>query len=202
VLVDAKLVQTTSVQTVPSQTVPLQTSPIQLMPIQLMPIQFMFVQDAGTRFEVGERCFGAEMEAPAETKTILLVEDEAFVRKVTCEVLRSAGYRVLTARNAAEAISVYDGRRGEVELLLADVVLPGETGRALAGRLRQENPELKILLVTGYGEQMSLPEKRNGLKREAKREECLAKPFSSEVLLRRVRQLLDRVEPVAVEGVV
>ena len=119
----------------------------------------------------------------AEGETILYVEDEAFVREVTCEVLRSAGYRVLTAKNAAEAVRVYDQRSGDVELLLTDVVLPGETGRALACRLRRENPGLKILLVTGYAEQMAV--------REAKLEECLPKPFSTEVLLRRVRQLLD-----------
>jgi DNA-binding response OmpR family regulator len=80
-------------------------------------------------------------------------------------------------------VRVYDARRGEVELLLTDVILPGETGRVLAGRLRRKDPELKVLLVTGYAEQMG--------RREAKPEECLAKPFSSEVLLRRVRQLLD-----------
>jgi DNA-binding response OmpR family regulator len=81
-------------------------------------------------------------------------------------------------------VRVYDQRSGEVALLLTDVVLPGETGRALAGRLRQQNPGLNILLVTGYAEQMGL--------REGNQEECLAKPFSTEVLLRRVRQLLDR----------
>ncbi|MFZ1139490.1 MAG: response regulator [Candidatus Sulfotelmatobacter sp.] len=117
-------------------------------------------------------------------ETILLVEDEAFVREVTCEVLQSTGYRVLTAKNAAEAKCVYEQRGGEVDLLLTDVVLPGETGRALACRLQRETPLLKILLVTGYAEQMGL--------REAKAEELLAKPFSTETLLRRVRQLLDR----------
>ena len=122
----------------------------------------------------------------AEAATILFVEDETFVRDVTCEVLRSAGYRVLTAKNAAEAGRLYHEHRSEVELLLSDVVLPGETGRVLAGRLRRENSKLKILLVTGYAEQMGL--------RESKLEECLAKPFSAEVLLRTVRQLLDRGE--------
>jgi CheY-like chemotaxis protein len=122
----------------------------------------------------------------AEAETILFVEDETFVRDVTCEVLRSAGYRVLTAKNAAEAGRLYHEHRSEVELLLSDVVLPGETGRVLAGRLRRENSKLKILLVTGYAEQMGL--------RESKLEECLAKPFSAEVLLRTVRQLLDRGE--------
>ncbi len=126
---------------------------------------------------------GVDRETSGAAETILFVEDEAFVREVTCEVLRSAGYRVLTAKNAVEAASIYDRRRGGVELLLTDVILPGENGRALAGRLRRENPELKVLLVTGYAEQMGV--------REAKREECLAKPFSAEMLLQTVRQLLD-----------
>jgi DNA-binding NtrC family response regulator len=70
-------------------------------------------------------------------------------------------------------VDVYEERRGEVELLLSDVVLPGETGRALAGRLRRGNPELKVLLVIGYAEQMGM--------RDTTREECLAKPFSTAV---------------------
>jgi len=120
------------------------------------------------------------------TETILFVEDEAFVREVTCEVLRSAGYTVLTATNATEALRIYELNRGMVELLLTDVVLRGEDGRALARRLKGENPALKVLLVTGYAEQMGLCAEE--------REECLAKPFSTEVLLRNVRQLLDWME--------
>jgi CheY-like chemotaxis protein len=125
-----------------------------------------------------------EKETLGGTETILFVEDEAFVREVTSQVLRSAGYRVLTAKNAAEAIHVYDQRSNEVGLLLTDVVLPGETGRVLSARLKQTNPALNILLITGYAEQMGL--------QDGDQEECLAKPFSSEVLLRRVRQQLDR----------
>ena len=133
--------------------------------------------------DANQWCPGAGEEMLRGAETILFVEDEAFVRDVTCEVLRSAGYRVLSAKNATEAIRSYDARRGEVELLLTDVVLPGETGLALAGRLRSEAPDLKVLLVTGYAEQMG--------RREGKHEECLAKPFSTEVLLRSVRRLLD-----------
>jgi CheY-like chemotaxis protein len=183
-LVEATLFQTRSVRTISAQTIS---------------VQPMFAQTMETPLDVNELCCGAEVEglAGAETETILLVEDEAFVREVTCEVLRSAGYRVLTAKNAVEAVRIYNARRGGVELLLTDVVLPGETGRALAGRLRRATPELKVLLVTGYGAEMELPETKNGAKQEAKCDECLAKPFSSEVLLQRVRQLLDRVEPAA-----
>lgn len=85
-----------------------------------------------------------------------------------------------------EALHFYDRNSCEIELLLSDVVLPGETGWTLACKLRRENPLLKILLVTGYAEQMGL--------RGAKPEEFLAKPFSTQTLLRRVRQLLDRNE--------
>lgn len=125
-------------------------------------------------------------EVLGHTETILFVEDEAFVREVTCEVLQSAGYGVLTAKNAAEAALLYDQRRGEIQLLLTDVVLPGETGRSLALKLKRQNPKLKILFVTGYAEQMAL--------QEANSEECLSKPFSTEVLLRRVRLVLDQTQ--------
>jgi CheY-like chemotaxis protein len=134
-------------------------------------------EEAGEQRRAGAELVGAE--------TILLVEDEAFVREVTVEVLRSAGYEVLAAKNAAEAGSIYSARRG-VDLLLSDVVLPGENGRALARRMRRENPELKVLLVTGYAEQMGLQRTQ-----EEAEEECLAKPFSTEVLLRTVRRMLD-----------
>ena len=116
-------------------------------------------------------------------ETILFVEDEAFVRNVTSEVLRSAGYTVLTARTPAEGLVKYDELRGRVDLLLTDVILPGETGRTLARKLRLQNPALSVLFITGYPEQMSAhgPEQT----------EFLAKPFSTGLLLRRVRELLD-----------
>jgi two-component system, cell cycle sensor histidine kinase and response regulator CckA len=117
------------------------------------------------------------------SEAILFAEDEVFVREVTSEVLRAAGYRLLTARDADEAVRTYEERCGGVDLLLTDVVLPGTSGRALAQRLRRNNEGLKVLFVTGYAEQMGL--------NRAGQEECLAKPFCTEVLLRRVRRLLD-----------
>ena len=146
----------------------------------------MDAQISETRETASDQVLAAEELAGAET--ILLVEDDGFVRDVTGEVLRSAGYEVLTAKDAAEAAGVYSARGGAVELLLSDVVLPGENGRALARRLRRENPQLKVLLVSGYAEQMGLQRVQEGREEE---EECLAKPFSTEVLLRRVRQTMD-----------
>jgi two-component system cell cycle sensor histidine kinase/response regulator CckA len=122
-------------------------------------------------------------EAIGAVQTVLFVEDEAFVRGVASEVLRSAGYRVLVARDASEATCAYDAHHRAVDLLLSDVILPGESGRELAARLRRDDPRLKVLLITGYMEQMNQP--AGGV------EECLAKPFSVEVLLRKVREVLD-----------
>src|SRR5579864_4138177 len=118
--------------------------------------------------------------------TILWVEDEPFVRDVTCEILRSAGYRVLVARNAEEAVEIYGQRGHEVDLLLTDVILPGATGRVLAGRLRRAESALKVLYVTGYAEQMGVCSLEN--------EDCLAKPFSTSALLETLRGMLDRPE--------
>lgn len=129
--------------------------------------------------EVGAACMKG-------TETILFVEDETFVREVTSEVLRSAGYVVLAAQNAKEAMRSYDEQCGDVALLLTDVIMPGESGRVLAGKLGRKNPRLKVLFVTGYAEQMGL--------RETENDECLAKPFSTATLLRRVRRLLNRSE--------
>lgn len=137
------------------------------------------------RFAGDRRPQWEEPQLLPEPRTILLVEDEEFVREVAIEVLRTAGYRVLSAKNAAEALQLYDDAGHDIDLLLTDVILPGENGRALAERLRRENPLLPVLLETGYAEQMV---RETG-------EQCLAKPFSSDDLLGRVRELMD-TEPV------
>lgn len=142
-------------------------------------------------FVRGAEDFGGEACGPftgvcCERRTILLVEDETFVREVACEVLRSAGYKVLTAKNAEEAEKTYNAEEAAIDLLLTDVVMPGESGRSLAARLRAANPLLKVLLATGYGEQMAVRGEALG--------ECLAKPFSTGELLRRVKESVDEPE--------
>src|SRR5271163_279694 len=109
----------------------------------------------GTRTEIPEEAAWFCSTEASGPQTILFVEDETFVRRVASEVLRSAGYRVLIARDAGEATRVYHAHLGAVDLLLSDVILPGESGRTLAARLREDNPRLKVLLITGYIEQMN-----------------------------------------------
>jgi two-component system cell cycle sensor histidine kinase/response regulator CckA len=117
-------------------------------------------------------------------ETILLVEDEDFVRNVTRKILRAAGYRVLAAGDSAAADRRFDEFGTEVDLLLTDMILPGENGAELAAKMRQQNPALKVLFVTGYADQIA------ALKNAG--EECLLKPFCTEVLLRRVGELMGR----------
>ena len=92
----------------------------------------------------------ADTDPPRGRGTILLVEDEAFLRDATCDILESAGYRVLKTQNAAEAISAFSEYNAIVRLLLTDVVLPGQNGRDLANELRSVCPKLRIIFTSGY----------------------------------------------------
>ncbi len=120
--------------------------------------------------------------ANSSEETILVVEDEAFVRDVTCEILRSAGHKVRTATNASEAESIFFGFKHQVALLLTDIVLPGDSGRVLAERLCRVSPALRVLFMTGYAEQMDVDPRHPW--------SCLAKPFAAATLLRQVESLL------------
>jgi two-component system cell cycle sensor histidine kinase/response regulator CckA len=115
--------------------------------------------------------------------TVLLVEDEAFVREGARETLRSAGYGVLVARSADEARRLHKQWGEAVDLLLTDVVLPAENGMELARSLRSGDPKLKVLLMSGYAEHVASS--------QGHFEEFLEKPFSMDALLRRVGEVLN-----------
>ena len=84
--------------------------------------------------------------------TILLVEDEAAVREVTCEVLQMGGYHVLTADGAAAATHIACDETTTIDLLLTDVIMPGMNGPELARQVKAIRPELPTLFMTGYAE--------------------------------------------------
>jgi CheY-like chemotaxis protein len=125
-------------------------------------------------------------------QTILLVEDEVFVRKVTAEVLESAGYRLVTAESATEALEICRRCLRPLDLLFADVVMPGMSGRELAIEFASFYPHARVLLMSGYAEQFT------GCEVPSWGQEYLAKPFSISKLLSRVREVLDK--PVHSEG--
>ena len=128
-------------------------------------------------------------EPSAVQNTILVVEDEACVREAACDILEGEGYRVLRARNAAEAQAAFRRHKGAVQLLLSDVVLPGQNGPALAKDLRAACPTLKAVFISGYPLNTV---KRYGLRME--QISYLPKPFSAESLLGKVRQILESKE--------
>jgi two-component system cell cycle sensor histidine kinase/response regulator CckA len=117
---------------------------------------------------------------------ILLVEDERFVREVAAEILRSAGYKVLKARNAGEAIKVFRRSHETIDLLITDVVLPGKNGCGLSDELEMECPDLKTIFISGY------PENAVNLNIKSTRVAYLAKPFSVGSLTAKVREALEK----------
>ncbi len=120
-------------------------------------------------------------------ETILLVEDDLFVRSSVQNALSSVGYRVLEAATGAEALGMWKQYGNEIHLLLTDLVLPGGiTGKEIAERLLQQNPNLKVIYSSGYsaeiaGKHIPLEEGIN----------FLAKPFEARKLAQTVRKRLD-----------
>ena len=120
------------------------------------------------------------------SETILLVEDERAVRNVTARMLEGAGYRVLTAADSDEAMSLVGERGGAFDLLITDVVLTGMGGRELAERITARHPDIRVLFVSGYTDDSIL---RRGLIEHDLT--LVRKPFSAEQLAARVREVLD-----------
>ena len=85
-------------------------------------------------------------------ETVLVVEDEAVVRRLTCEMLENVGYTVMRASDPVQAIDLCREHSGPIDLLLTDVVMPQMDGRSLYRQLSPERPEMKVLYVSGYTE--------------------------------------------------
>lgn len=121
------------------------------------------------------------------SETLLLVEDEDSLRHSVAAFLRHLGYTVLTSANGQEALQVWSQSGPLIDLLLTDMVMPGEiTGLDLAQRLRQEKNSLKVVISSGYSTELS----RHGWSAEP-HFAYLSKPYSGEVLAKLVRQCLD-----------
>ena len=120
------------------------------------------------------------------TETVLLTEDEEVVRRLTREILSGNGYKVLEAGNGREALLVSEAHRGEIDLLLTDVIMPKMSGRDLGERIRLQRPGLRILYMSGYTDDAIL---RHGVLENGI--PFLQKPFTPEGLARMVREVLD-----------
>jgi PAS domain S-box-containing protein len=150
----------------------------------------------GTTFKV----YLPRVDAPAEqlrkptegksltgTETILLAEDDAILRPLARELLEKLGYRVLATEDTPSALAAAAAHRGKIDLLIADVVLPGPSGRELAKRLTETRPEAKVLYVSGYTDDAIV---HHGMLEPGL--EFLQKPFTPAMLARKVRDVLDK----------
>jgi two-component system cell cycle sensor histidine kinase/response regulator CckA len=122
-------------------------------------------------------------EPMADTReTILLVEDEPAVRQLFMLALTRAGYRVFEARNGQEALKMFDQHGDAIDLLLTDLRMPYMGGAELAQHLRARRKSLKLIAISGYA----------GPTEHELDADFLAKPFSRDDLLAKVREVLDR----------
>jgi len=120
------------------------------------------------------------------TESILVVEDEAAIRRLVKKILEAQGYRVIDASNGAEALELARRHADPIDLVVTDVVMPQLSGPELVAELRAERPELKVVFMSGYAQ--------NGMLSETvatQGAEILEKPFANEALLFAVRKLLD-----------
>jgi CheY-like chemotaxis protein len=149
----------------------------------------------GTTFKiylpmVGERVEGPEKAAPPParhgTEQILLVEDEDGVRRLVREILEQRGYKVIEASSGEQALEVLERDHQNLGLLLTDVVMPKMSGRDLAEAAALLSPDLRVLFLSGYTDQVVVD---HGVVVGA---DFLQKPFTPETLAHKVREVLDR----------
>jgi two-component system, cell cycle sensor histidine kinase and response regulator CckA len=121
----------------------------------------------------------AEKRAPRGSETILLVEDEDPVRRVVETMLKRHGYNVISAASPADAIARADQHAGAIHLLITDIMMPGMSGRKMAECLAAKRPGMRVLYVSGYGDTKAESDAH-----------FLQKPFSTEELATKIRELL------------
>jgi len=127
----------------------------------------------------------AAPKVASERRTILIVEDERSLRKLTRKTLSDAGHKVFEAGDASEALEVSRKTKDTIDLLLTDVIMPGMSGKKLAEVLIAERPGIGVLYMSGYtdGEIAT-----HGILDEGTA--ILRKPFTRDELMRRVEDAL------------
>ncbi len=124
---------------------------------------------------------------PRGSETMLVVEDEEAVRTIVRVALEGQGYKVLTAPSGKEALDVIQANRGQVDLLITDVIMPEISGRELVEAARKTRPELRVLYMSGYTDDAL---DRHGL--QGTDDHFIQKPFTPLSLARKVRAILDQ----------
>jgi two-component system cell cycle sensor histidine kinase/response regulator CckA len=152
---------------------------------------------AGTTFQIFLPALPPEMRlndsaepyadtTPGGDETILLVDDEEFIRRLGQEALETSGYRVLKAQNGEEAVSIYATKSKAIDLIVLDISMPGMGGNKCLQKILSVNPKAKVVISSGYSLQGDLKESI-----ELGAVAYLGKPFRMAELLKKIRQVLD-----------
>ncbi len=120
------------------------------------------------------------------TETVLVAEDELFVRNMIEFVLRDNDYTVFEASNAPEALKIFEQYKDQINLLVTDAIMPGMDGRELAEKITAMNPNIKVLYTSGFTDNIIV---HHGILEEGIN--FLQKPFTPSLLLRTIREVLD-----------
>jgi signal transduction histidine kinase/CheY-like chemotaxis protein len=141
---------------------------------------------AGMKVEKApERIMDGEVRGGSET--ILVAEDDDVLRELKKRTLEEAGYRALEAPNGEDAIRLFNDHRDAIQLLVLDVIMPRKSGIEAFIEIRKICPDIKALFVSGY-----TSDKLSMASLQIKESDVLFKPVSANVLLRKVREILDR----------
>jgi len=152
-------------------------------------------QGHGTTFNIYlpacEKEVVKEKELPEEalegTETILLVDDEDTIIDVSEQILKTLGYKVLSARSGKEAITTYRENKGKIDMVILDMIMPDVGGGETYDQMKEINCDIKVLLSSGYS--------INGQATQILERGCdgfIQKPFTVKQLSRRIREILDR----------
>jgi two-component system cell cycle sensor histidine kinase/response regulator CckA len=123
---------------------------------------------------------------PRGSETILVVEDEASIRRLIVDTLQPLGYTVIEASGGEEALSVCDMKPGVIDLLMTDMIMPGMSGTELADAFATKRPETKIVFMSGYSHNWNTPIKILG-----KETTFMQKPLIPGSLAQKIREVLD-----------
>ncbi len=155
--------------------------------------------DRGTTFQIylpvaeSHATDSEESRAPVVVtggdETILVVEDDSSVLRLTREALERRGYRVLTASGWLEALDLVSRAHVDIDLVLTDIIMPGMGGRVLGERIRLLRPQIRVLYMSGYPDDGTGHAMTTGRRPVS----LLEKPFTAERLALKVREVLDRI---------
>lgn len=151
-------------------------------------------KDIGTSFTVylpaSDKCIEQERRAPDQvhkgSETVLIIDDEEMIVEVGKSMLESLGYRVITARGGRQGLQIFDRNKGTIDLVILDMVMPDLGGKETFEALHRQDPQVKVLLSSGYS--------LDGQAKEILAGGCrgfIQKPFTMAELSRRIRDILD-----------